>query len=83
MLEIIPSTVVCSKHFKKEEFKWIPVNKTLQKDTAPSAFDWSEQKTLRRQISRKVLSKLIDETTQRLVSAILTLFLLIRGAFNM
>ena len=63
MLKITPSTVVCSKHSKKGDFEWTPVNKTLQKDTVPSVFDWPEQNTPRRQISRKVLSKPNDEMT--------------------
>ena len=48
MLQINASTVNCSKHLKKEDFKWTPVNKTLQKDAVHSVFDWSEQNTPRR-----------------------------------
>ena len=60
ILQITSSTVVCSKHFKKEDFKWTSVNKTLKKDAVPSVFDWSEQKTPRRLISRKVLAESTD-----------------------
>ena len=59
IFKITSSTVVCSKHFKKDDYKWTPVNKTLKKDAVPSVFDWSEEKNPRRMISTKVLSNKI------------------------
>ena len=46
------------------------VNKTPKKDAVPSVFDWSEQKTPWRLISRKVLSNSTDEMTEKLVSCL-------------
>ena len=38
IFKITSSTVVCSKHFKKDDYKWTPVNKTLKKDAVPLNF---------------------------------------------
>jgi hypothetical protein len=51
ILQIGSQTVVCSRHFKKDDFKWTPVRKTLKKESIPSLFVWnSNEKSARREI---------------------------------
>ncbi|XP_062578055.1 uncharacterized protein LOC134239942 [Saccostrea cucullata] len=35
------NTVVCSRHFKEQDFRWTPNRKCLTKDAVPSIFDWT------------------------------------------
>ncbi|KAJ8304402.1 hypothetical protein KUTeg_017985 [Tegillarca granosa] len=54
--DITPSTVVCSKHFKPEDYKsWTPVRKVLNKNAIPSIFDWSKEGNTRRALKRKIV----------------------------
>ncbi|KAJ8307895.1 hypothetical protein KUTeg_014542, partial [Tegillarca granosa] len=54
--KITPSTVVCSKHFKPEDYKsWTPVRKVLNKNAIPSIFDWSKEGNPRRALKRKIV----------------------------
>ncbi|KAJ8306763.1 hypothetical protein KUTeg_015682 [Tegillarca granosa] len=47
---ISDETVVCSKHFRSEDFKWTPVRKTLKPEAVPSIFNWSKVTEPRRKI---------------------------------
>ena len=39
--QITSSTVVCSKHFKADDYKgWIPVRKRLNSTAVPAIFEW-------------------------------------------
>lgn len=44
-----------SRHFKKENFKWTPMRKTLRPSSVPSLFNWSKESTQRRQIIKTPL----------------------------
>ncbi|KAK3107108.1 hypothetical protein FSP39_007303 [Pinctada imbricata] len=61
--KISDQTVVCSRHFKKEDFRWTPVRKTLQKDSVPSVFNWKEDHALksRREIFKHELPMKIQK----------------------
>ncbi|XP_060569442.1 uncharacterized protein LOC132727870 [Ruditapes philippinarum] len=51
------TTVVCSKHFTREDYRsWTPVRKCLKKTAVPSVFDWSSNRPARRTLKRKILS---------------------------
>ncbi|XP_052801896.1 histone-lysine N-methyltransferase SETDB1-like isoform X2 [Mya arenaria] len=53
--QISKTTVVCCKHFKTEDYVgWTPSKtRRLKKGIVPSVFDWSEEKTARRLLTRK------------------------------
>nr|XP_011426981.2 THAP domain-containing protein 6-like [Crassostrea gigas] len=55
LFNISKEAVVCSRHFKKEDFKWTPVRKTLRPSSVPSLFNWSKESTQRRQIIKTPL----------------------------
>ncbi|KAJ8307431.1 hypothetical protein KUTeg_015515, partial [Tegillarca granosa] len=50
LFNISDETVVCSKHFRSEDFKWTPVRKTLKPEAVPSIFNWSKVTEPRRKI---------------------------------
>ncbi|XP_052799098.1 uncharacterized protein LOC128230695 [Mya arenaria] len=55
--KITKMTVVCSKHFKQEDYRaWTPVRKCLKPTSVPSVFDWSSDKPKRRALKRKILA---------------------------
>ena len=60
-LQISDQTVVCSRHFKKENFKWTPVRKTLHKDVVPSIFNWKQDAVARREIFKHELPEKIPK----------------------
>lgn len=51
-LQITSTTVVCSLHFKREDFKWTPVRKTLLPESIPSIFPWTKEAAPRRIIAK-------------------------------
>ncbi|VDI07177.1 Hypothetical predicted protein [Mytilus galloprovincialis] len=42
------NTVVCSKHFKKEDYRWTPNRKCLKPEAVPSVFDWKLNESSRK-----------------------------------
>jgi hypothetical protein len=54
--------VVCSRHFKTEDFRWTVVRKCLKPDAIPSVFPWTGEVNTRRppkdrtSVSRKILA---------------------------
>lgn len=52
IIQISEQTVVCSQHFKSEDFKWTPIRKTLKPGSVPSVFAWKGEVTPRREIPR-------------------------------
>lgn len=42
------NTVVCSRHFRKEDFRWTATRKCLQSNAVPSLFDWQDCKPSRK-----------------------------------
>ncbi|XP_069105555.1 uncharacterized protein [Argopecten irradians] len=42
------NTVVCSRHFKQEDFRWTLVRKCLKSDVVPSIFPWTTTSTTRK-----------------------------------
>ncbi|VDI67622.1 Hypothetical predicted protein [Mytilus galloprovincialis] len=51
------NTVVCSKHFKKEDYRWTPNRKCLKPEAVPSLFDWKLNESSRKApTSRQSLS---------------------------
>ena len=62
-LQITSSTVVCSKHFKEDDYKgWNPVRKRLNPNAVPSVFDWKLEKSPRRVLKRKYQDQSSDRT---------------------
>ena len=65
--QISKETVVCSRHFKKEDFKFTPVRKTLINTSVPSVFEWGNAVTARRELIRsevevpKKKSKILED----------------------
>ncbi|XP_060587731.1 THAP domain-containing protein 2-like [Ruditapes philippinarum] len=53
--KISSTTVVCSKHFKQEDYTWTPVRKCLKQTAVPTVFDWRNERPSRRK-QRKILS---------------------------
>ena len=52
--QISNSTVVCSKHFKEDDYAgWNPVRKKLKANSVPSLFNWTSDKAPRRVLKRK------------------------------
>ena len=57
IFQISGQTVVCSKHFLKDDYKgWYNVKKMLKPNTVPSVFDWTAPKTPRRAVKRRHIS---------------------------
>ena len=56
-LQINKKTVVCSKHFKPDDYRPLHFARKCLKPTAvPSLFDWSNVKPPRRALKRKLLA---------------------------
>lgn len=49
--------MVCSRHFKPDDYKWTPVRKTLKPESIPSVFDWTKEVPPRRQLFKHPLSE--------------------------
>ena len=66
-MQITSSTVVCSKHFKSEDYKgWNPVRKRLNPEAIPTNFNWQQPKTPRRSLQRKVMTSVPQTSTARI-----------------
>jgi hypothetical protein len=53
--QITSSTVVCSKHFKADDYKgWNSVGKRLNPTAVPAIFEWKADQVPRRLLSRKL-----------------------------
>ncbi|XP_062621199.1 THAP domain-containing protein 2-like [Saccostrea cucullata] len=55
LFTISDQTVVCSRHFKKEDIKWTPVRTTLKPGSVPSVFSWKADTNSRRPIVKHTL----------------------------
>ena len=53
--QITSSTVVCSKHFKTDDYKgWNPVRKRLNPTAVPAIFEWKADQVPKRVLRRKL-----------------------------
>ncbi|XP_062605329.1 THAP domain-containing protein 1-like [Saccostrea cucullata] len=55
LFTISDQTVVCFRHFKKEDIKWTPVRTTLKPGSVPSVFSWKADTNSRRPIVKHTL----------------------------
>ena len=49
LLQITGDTVVCARHFKKEDYRWTLNRKCLKPGVVPSVFEWKDDFTPRKQ----------------------------------
>ncbi|XP_062605906.1 uncharacterized protein LOC134267706 [Saccostrea cucullata] len=58
----VKEAVVCSRHFKAEDYKWTPVRTTLRPGSVPSTFNGTKNSTLRRPIIKNPLPEKLQKT---------------------
>nr|XP_022327020.1 uncharacterized protein LOC111126573 [Crassostrea virginica] len=64
LFKIGNNTVVCSRHFKTEDFRWTLVRKCLKPDAVPSVFPWTSEVNTRKppkeraSVHKKVLAEI-------------------------
>lgn len=62
--------MVCSRHFKKEDYRWTPNRKCLKSDAVPSVFEWRQEAQKRKEPTLRLplVKKLREETNDEVAA---------------